>query len=201
MDYFKIYNQLIDKATSEDRERNKDIYYEGHHIIPRCMGGKGSAKNSNHPNIILLTAKEHYMAHRLLCEIYPNNKRLQYAMCMMINNNQKGNRYIPSGRIFSVIKETNARLPVTIETRKKISDAAKNRKPMSDETKLKLSNRIISDETRKKISESKKNVSVETRKKLSDRIITNETRKKISESMKGRIAWNKGISKDMWSKR
>ena len=115
MNYEKIYNSLISKARSEDRKRVKGgIYYEAHHIIPRCMGGEGKTSDVNHPNIVLLTAKEHYMAHRLLCEIYPSNKKIQYAMWCMINGLSKNKRYIPSGKVFERIKETRHQLIVNI---------------------------------------------------------------------------------------
>ena len=59
--------------------------------------------------------------------------------------------------------------------------------------------RKLSDETRKKISESCKGrkFSVETRKKISEankrRKLSVETRKKLSEALKGRVPWNKKI--------
>jgi hypothetical protein len=37
------------------------VYYEKHHIIPKCMGGTNVKSN-----IVLLLAKEHYIAHLLL---------------------------------------------------------------------------------------------------------------------------------------
>lgn len=58
-----IYKNLCDRGRS--RVKNKNIYYEKHHIIPKCMNGD----NSN-DNITLLTAREHYVAHRLLCRVY-----------------------------------------------------------------------------------------------------------------------------------
>ena len=66
------------------------------------------------------------------------------------------------------------------ETRKKISDAQKGK--------------THTEESRKKMSESKKNISEETRRKIGeaskgrnkDRIVSEETRRKMSESGKGR---------------
>ena len=57
--------------------------------------------------------------------------------------------------------------------------------------------RKLSEETRKKISESCKGrkFSVETRKKISEankkRKLSAQTRKKLSEALKGRVPWNK----------
>jgi hypothetical protein len=63
VDYQKIYNNLIQKAISDNRLKGKTIYYEAHHIIPTCMGGTGTNKQwKTHSNIVLLTAKEHFIA-------------------------------------------------------------------------------------------------------------------------------------------
>ena len=40
MNYQKIYDDLISKAKSENRKKYKGVYYEKHHIIPRCLRGK-----------------------------------------------------------------------------------------------------------------------------------------------------------------
>jgi len=58
---FKSYNEIIEKAKSEVREKGHGIYYENHHIIPRNMGG-----NDTRDNLILLTAIEHVYAHYFL---------------------------------------------------------------------------------------------------------------------------------------
>jgi hypothetical protein len=57
-------------------------YWEGHHIIPKCLGGLGHTKQK-HPNIIRLTAAEHFTAHKLLAELFPNNSKLTYAFWAM----------------------------------------------------------------------------------------------------------------------
>lgn len=60
MDYEKIYYDLV--YTRKKQNRNKKTeYYESHHIIPRSWGG-----NDDNDNIVLLTAKEHWVAHLLL---------------------------------------------------------------------------------------------------------------------------------------
>lgn len=57
-------------------------YWEGHHIIPKCLGGEGHAR-SKHSNIIRLTAAEHFKAHKLLVELFPDNSKLAYAFWAM----------------------------------------------------------------------------------------------------------------------
>lgn len=85
MDYSRIYMQLINRAQIELRKKSCDIYFESHHIVPKCLGG-----TNNKENLVLLTAREHFIAHKLLCEIYPDNDKLKYALWAMINlNNSK----------------------------------------------------------------------------------------------------------------
>jgi hypothetical protein len=193
MNYERIYNAIVNNARSEDRKKVFGIYYERHHIIPRCMGG-----TNDKSNLILLTAKEHYMAHRLLCEIHPCNNKLQYAMWMMINGNFKNKRHIPSSKIYSQLKEEYMsnlmsdesrdimrqshinRHAISEETRKKMSDHAKSRAPMSEETKKKLSD----------INKNRAPMTEGTRKKLSiiakGRILSEEHKKRISDAHKGK---------------
>lgn len=66
MNYQKIYDNLIKRGVN--REIPKE-YTEKHHIIPKCLGG------SNDPsNIVVLTAREHFVAHQLLFKIHRTNK-------------------------------------------------------------------------------------------------------------------------------
>lgn len=84
MNYRKHYNLLMERA----RNRLLEGYTEKHHIIPRCMGG------SDEPdNLVNLTAEEHYVAHQLLCKIYPNNELLVYAANMMTVGRPSNKKY------------------------------------------------------------------------------------------------------------
>lgn len=96
---------------------------------------------------------------------------------------------------FSGVKNPNFGKIASAETRRKISEANKNRPPVSDETRRKLSEagKNPSAETRKKLSDVHKGkpLSVEHRQKLSEAAkkrlpITEETRRKQSESAKAR---------------
>lgn len=64
--YKKIYFAIINKAKSNNRKKLKKsdehyIYYEQHHIIPRCI-----TNDNSKDNLVLLTAKEHFICHLLL---------------------------------------------------------------------------------------------------------------------------------------
>jgi hypothetical protein len=62
MDYTRIYNQIVERAQT----RKLEGYVEKHHIVPKCIGGLDVKEN-----IVELTAREHFLCHMLLCEIYP----------------------------------------------------------------------------------------------------------------------------------
>jgi hypothetical protein len=64
--YLKIYNRLIDRSKS----RLISGYTEKHHIIPKSLGGNGRSDN-----IVILTAREHYICHRLLTKITTGEAR------------------------------------------------------------------------------------------------------------------------------
>ena len=95
MNYRKQYEKFINECSKKTRiklnKNNKSyVYYEKHHIIPKCIGG-----SNNEDNLILLTAKEHYVAHKLLSLIYINNKKIQYAFYKM-SFDKKINREVSS---------------------------------------------------------------------------------------------------------
>ena len=167
----------MDRAKNELREKNKDVYYEKHHIIPKCRGG-----SNNKENFILLTAREHFIAHKLLCEIYPNDSKLKFAVWLFINKTQSNGQE----RIYNITSYEYERLK--IEIAKQTSKQNKGRK-YSDEVKQKMSDlktgkqRITrSEEHRRNLSESLKGNqsrlgtkhSAETKKKMS------ETRKRLA---------------------
>jgi len=97
MNYQKIYNKIVNRG----KLRILESYTEKHHIIPKCMGG-----SNKKDNIVELTAKEHFICHKLLTEIYPQNNKLIYAFWAMCNQKGKGqsDRYIPTSRTYEIAK-------------------------------------------------------------------------------------------------
>lgn len=91
MNYEKIYNYIISRAISENRKKYKktDVKYtcyEKHHIIPKCLGGSNDVNN-----LVLLTPREHLLAHLCLVKIYPLNHSLIRA-AMLMGTDRHGNR-------------------------------------------------------------------------------------------------------------
>ena len=75
MNYIRVYWSII-----HNRLHNKvDGYVERHHIIPRSEGGP-----DNNDNIVVLTAREHYICHLLLAKIYNDYKMLSAVIWMRV---------------------------------------------------------------------------------------------------------------------
>lgn len=71
MNYRKIYDDLITRAKFRSRGPG---YYEKHHIVPRSEGGSDSKEN-----LVVLTAREHFIAHWLLYKENPSILSRAYA--------------------------------------------------------------------------------------------------------------------------
>lgn len=173
MNYTAHYNNLIKRAIAR---KKPDGYFEKHHIIPRCRGGTDDKEN-----IANLTASEHYVAHQLLVKMYPDDRKLIYAVSML-NTSSKGQ--LRNNKQYKWIKEKVAKalsdrlkgVPLKKQHKENISKALKGKK-IPEERKLRISSTLkgknyITEEGRKKISELHKNkvVSESTRLKSSIQI-------------------------------
>jgi hypothetical protein len=102
MNYKKIYDQLIEIAIKKNRVKSKSKLYEGHHIIPKSVGG-----TNNKNNIVLLTPKEHYLCHKLLVEIYrgtPYESKMYFAMWCMVNGMGKQKRHATTAKTYEKLR-------------------------------------------------------------------------------------------------
>ena len=143
--YYKWYYDIINAS----KIRSVIGYTENHHIVPKSLNG------SNDPdNIVKLTAREHYLCHRLLTKMTIGNdkKKMIYALwrCTNSNNyNTNSHTYENSRKLYIetlIIAKTGVkRAPFSEQTRKNMSIAhigkPSSRKgiPMSEEQKHKLS--------------------------------------------------------------
>lgn len=138
MDYYKIYNQLIERAK---KRKSVEGYKEIHHIIPRSEEGTDESDN-----LVELTGREHFIAHKLLWMENPTFSRC--AAFMMMSNNRGiswGSTYELGRKQFNEslehplrnpkVREKQLEIvgkPKSKEHRNKISEALKG-KPKSQE--------------------------------------------------------------------
>lgn len=143
MNYSRIYDALMCKAQSESRKkfRRTDpdfIYYENHHILPKCLGGTNDKEN-----LVLLTAKEHLVAHWLLTKIYPHERGIWFAFGRLFPRNTQ--RMHRSCSLLEAIKAREANARALYESR--IGSH------FSEETKRKIGSKhkgkFVSEKTRK----------------------------------------------------
>jgi len=121
MNYQKVYDQIVDRAKKVNRVHGEGVYYERHHIVPKCMGGEGRVEQwKTHPNIAVLTAREHFLCHWLLCRIHPENRKLAHAFWFMSKQKTKNQdrNYIVSSRTYA---EAVSNLKFTEEHKEKIA--------------------------------------------------------------------------------
>lgn len=176
--YTKWYFKIIEVAKTSNRKKRSGIYYESHHIIPKSMGGEEE---------VLLTAKEHYICHLLLCKMLTgvNRHKMINALIRMAFSKSKGQlRY--TAKSYELVRKFIA---------EKNSEAYKG-KSKSENMRKKLS------ESRKGIvfSESHKLNLSKAQKKRTDNGFrgkkhSDETKKLWSEKRKGKAPWNKGLKK------
>ncbi len=95
--YSKCYYRII-----ENRKTNPRVgYVEKHHIIPKSLGGSNKKEN-----IVALTAREHFICHRLLVKmtIGKDKMKMSYAIrCLINQENSYQQRYKISSRTYNAI--------------------------------------------------------------------------------------------------
>lgn len=211
MDYLKIYNKLIDNRKELKRDKKTKLY-ETHHILPVSLGGSNE-KN----NLVLLTPKEHFIAHLLLYKIHSgkNKAKMAYALLRMCSNNKNQNRRFTS-RQYEFAKNAIRKTCI------KENHHSYKKELWSDEEKTIISQRQTgennsmygknpwnkgkkgkshSEETKLKMSESHKGkeFSEETRKKLSaahiGKKLSDQTKEKLRQANLGKKLSKESIEK------
>ena len=146
--YTNWYYAIIIAAQSQNRKKNNGVYYENHHILPKCWYPQFSKEYWNQ---VLLTAREHWICHRLLTKITFGKlkQKMSFAVINLLGKNDKHiGRYKPHGRVYEYIKIELSTLTsgknssmYGIKRPKEHTEAArlaKIGKPRSEETRAKL---------------------------------------------------------------
>ena len=205
MNYLKIYEKIIFNAKTETRKKLKKtnikyIYYEKHHIIPRCINGTDEKEN-----LVLLTGKEHYVCHKLLTYVYKENRKIACAFHRMTFD--KSGRCNISSRDYAYAKFLKATIPISEETRQKMRDSSKE---YTKSTEYRNNMSILCSGEKNGMFGKKHSIKTKQKLKINHRggvkNHTEETKKKMSElkmgvknSMFGVTPWNKG-RKNVYSK-
>lgn len=171
MNYKRIYDSIIKNARSKIYED----YTEKHHILPKCIGG-----NNNLDNIIVFSAKEHFICHLLLAKIYGG--KLIHAAHMMSNMGRYGSKQ------YTWLKEEHAHL-MSLTHRGKIVSKETKQKQSDSWTKERRSNFSRKMKGRKRSKEHTEKI----RQKLIGKKHTEEHKRNISIG-------NKGIKNGMFGK-
>ncbi len=202
MNYLKVYCNLIRKAQ---QRQVVEGYIEKHHIFPISIFGKNN-------KIVVLTAKEHYIAHALLEKIYLKRygidnwktQKMIFAYCNMnaINEYHRG-RYINS-RLYEYSKRRRSIIMSgtgnpfygkthSEEVRQKIRDFNTGRKlpPRTKEYCEKLSRIKKGKPPSKKCLEKCKEANKGNSYRLGTKH-TEETKNKMKKRREGLKWWNNG---------
>ena len=89
--YSKWYCNIVKTASNKNRKKNKIIYYENHHILPKSIFTEYKNLSGNKWNSVLLTPREHYICHLLLFKMFKEIKhirKMQNAMIRFKNGNK-----------------------------------------------------------------------------------------------------------------
>ena len=100
--YTNWYYKIVDRA----KDRLIDGYVEKHHIIPKSLGG-----TDDKSNLVILTAREHYLCHLLLTKMTSglHKRSMCHAAWNIINQKRSyQHRYKVSARMYELIKRNNA---------------------------------------------------------------------------------------------
>ena len=136
--YTKWYYLIVNSALT----RNNAGYSERHHIIPKSLGG-----SNEQSNIVTLSAREHFVCHRLLTKMVSgiNKRKMSYAVWLLCNakNSTQQKRHIPNSFVYQQCRE---------EYVKSMSQSLRGVK----KTKIHWLNKKHTDETKAKQSEVKR---------------------------------------------
>lgn len=107
--YTRIYFSIVENARL--RVLPKDQYKETHHIVPRSMGGDNSSNN-----LVDLTAREHFICHKLLVRMTEGESRGKMAFALVLMSGKRGSKIYDSTKKLLAKRMSNlhlGKIPVT----------------------------------------------------------------------------------------
>lgn len=153
--HFKRY---IDFIESRNARVLNESYTESHHIVPRSLGGTNGVGNT-----IVLTAREHYIAHMMLWKCFSGPMTHAFFLMSICNRKKYDGRLTSKqyeslkvdrkNNITDTFREKMSEIMTgserTLEHRQKISETLKRRYKNGEISRQ--TGRVVSKETREKI--------------------------------------------------
>jgi hypothetical protein len=90
------YNNIIKKAKKRTVEKN--VVYENHHILPKCLGG-----SDEKDNLVSLTLREHFICHLLLPRFKKGEEK--YKMIWALHRMAFTEKYKITSRLYEIIRK------------------------------------------------------------------------------------------------
>jgi hypothetical protein len=118
--YFKWYYAIVENA----KNRELTGYVEKHHIVPKSLGGNNSSNN-----IINLSAREHFICHRLLTKITAGEDKYKMVHASWILANT--NKGVINSRTYETVKKERS-IAMTGRKNPGVSKALTGRKVPQD---------------------------------------------------------------------
>ncbi len=150
--YTHWYCNLINKSIERNWKKGNGIYLEGHHVVPKSISGDTLRSGFK----VYLTAREHYICHLLLPKMLEgeNKRKMLFALHRLCTGNKKN--YIKSSFVYETIKQ-NMCSAAKIRSKEYWDSLTQEQKSfMRAGEKNSRWGAIVTEETRKKISESNK---------------------------------------------
>lgn len=196
MNYEKNYYDYIAYVKTLNRRKGDGHYYESHHIKPKSIFPE-LAKDKD--NLVLLTAREHFLAHYLLCKIYSEGKEHFQMLCafqrMTKNTKKCFSLLYMNSRLFEKLKVELSEVRRLYSKKYQDNLTSEQRKVQVAKmlkTRKENGNWNIREETKLKISETLKNTYRENPEILQHLSEINkgkkhseETKRKMSQSRMG----------------
>jgi hypothetical protein len=205
--YTKWYFSIIEKAKNSNRKKLKRndpnfVYYENHHIIPKCFGGIET---------ILLTAKEHFICHLLLTKM-TDDYRMKFAFVRLSHKSLGQERIKLTSNMYEYVKKCNSiatsqrssgsghwnygkkhkkstidklKKPKSEEHKRKLSEVRKGKEPWNKGKKNVYSEETLNKMRKPKTEEHKKNLSL-SRKGKKVKPFSKKHRENLSKASKGK---------------
>jgi hypothetical protein len=95
---------LVETRKRLNRYKGDGGIYDSHHIVPKCMGGSNSTSNR-----VLLTPREHFIAHLLLSKSVESQyiKKMCCALVRFMGKNSNRSRIKINSKIYHSIVTNN----------------------------------------------------------------------------------------------